>query len=56
MVSAPCGPDPAVHASAVRAYVDAGFDEVYIGQPGGEVEGLFEFYAGQAPPRLRDGS
>jgi G6PDH family F420-dependent oxidoreductase len=56
MISAPCGPDPAVHASAVRAYVDAGFDEVYIGQVGGEVEGFFEFYAGQVLPRLRDGS
>ena len=56
MISAPCGPDPGVHASAVRAYVDAGFDEVYIGQVGGEVEGFFEFYAGQVLPRLRDGS
>lgn len=55
MISAPCGPDPAIHLNAVRAYTGAGFDEVYIGQVGGEVEGFFEFYAGQVLPRLRDG-
>jgi G6PDH family F420-dependent oxidoreductase len=55
MISAPCGPDPDAHLSAVRAYLDAGFDEVYIGQAGGEVEGFFEFYAGQVLPRLREG-
>ena len=56
MISAPCGPDPAVHLGAVRAYTEAGFDEVYIGQVGGEAEGFFEFYAGQVLPRLRDGA
>ena len=55
MVSAPCGPDPATHADAVRAYTQAGFDEVYIGQVGGEAEGFFEFYAAQVLPRLRGG-
>jgi len=56
MISAPCGPDPAVHLDAVRAYAEAGFDEVYIGQVGGEAEGFFEFYAGHVLPRLRDGA
>ena len=37
----------------IRAYVDAGFDEVYIGQVGSEHAGFFEFYAGQVLPRLR---
>ncbi len=55
MISAPCGPDPDVHTGAVRAYTGAGFDEVYIGQVGGEVEGFFEFYATQVLPRLREG-
>jgi G6PDH family F420-dependent oxidoreductase len=55
MISAPCGPDPDAHVRAVRAYTDAGFDEVYIGQVGGEHEGFFEFYAGQILPRLREG-
>jgi G6PDH family F420-dependent oxidoreductase len=55
MISAPCGPDPQVHAEAVRAYTRAGFDEVYVGQVGGEAEGFFEFYATQVLPRLREG-
>ena len=55
MIAAPCGPDPDVHTGAVRAYPDAGFDEVYIGQVGGEAEGFFEFYATQVLPRLREG-
>ena len=54
MISVPCGPDPAVHLAGVRAYTNAGFDEVYVGQVGGESEGFFEFYAGQVLPRLRD--
>ena len=54
MISAPCGPDPAVHADAIRAYIEAGFDEVYIGQVGGQPEGFFEFYAQQVLPRVRN--
>jgi hypothetical protein len=44
MISAPCGPDPDVHLSAVRAYTDAGC----------ELEGFFEFYSRQVLPRLRE--
>lgn len=55
MISAPCGPDPDVHLSAIRAYPDAGFDEVYIGQVGGNLGGFFDFYAKQALPQLREG-
>jgi G6PDH family F420-dependent oxidoreductase len=54
MISAPCGPDPGVHRDAIGAYTDAGFDEVYIGQVGGNVEGFFDFYAKQVLPRLRE--
>ena len=54
-MSAPAGPDPAAHLAGVRAYVEAGFDEVYIGQVGGEHEGFFEFYSGVVLPRLREG-
>jgi hypothetical protein len=53
MISAPCGPSPDEHIKGIRAYVDAGFDEVYIGQVGPEQAGFFEFYAGQVLPRLR---
>jgi G6PDH family F420-dependent oxidoreductase len=55
MVSVPCGPDPAAHVAGVQAYTEADFDEVYIGQVGGEAEGFFEFYATQVFPRLREG-
>jgi G6PDH family F420-dependent oxidoreductase len=54
MVSAPCGPDPDVHLSGVREFTQAGFDEVYIGQVGGNQEGFFEFYAQKVLPRLRE--
>jgi G6PDH family F420-dependent oxidoreductase len=43
-ISAPCGPDPDQHLAGIRAYLDAGFDEVYIGQVGPDAEGFFEFY------------
>jgi G6PDH family F420-dependent oxidoreductase len=52
-ITAPCGPDPAVHIKAIRAYIDAGFDEVYISQVGPEQEGFFQFYAEQVLPPLR---
>jgi G6PDH family F420-dependent oxidoreductase len=55
MVSVPCGPDLAAHVAGVQAYTQADFDEVYIGQVGGEAEGFFEFYATQVFPRLREG-
>lgn len=35
MIEAACGPDPAEHAGSARAFTDAGFDEVSIGQVGG---------------------
>jgi G6PDH family F420-dependent oxidoreductase len=52
MVTAPCGPDPAVHRGAIREYLDAGFGEVFVQQVGGSAEGFFEFYAGQVLPHL----
>jgi G6PDH family F420-dependent oxidoreductase len=52
MVTAPCGPDTAVHTGAIREYLDAGFDEVFIQQVGGSAEGFFQFYAGQVLPQL----
>jgi G6PDH family F420-dependent oxidoreductase len=55
MISAPCGPDPAVHLEGINAFTAAGFDEVYIAQVGTEQEGFFEFYSEQVLPRLREG-
>jgi G6PDH family F420-dependent oxidoreductase len=53
MISAPCGPDPQVHAAALEAYTKAGFDEVYVGQVGPDTEAFFEFYARDVLPRVR---
>jgi G6PDH family F420-dependent oxidoreductase len=47
-----CGPDPERHVKAISAYLDAGFDEVYVNQIGPDQEGFFEFYARELRPRL----
>lgn len=49
----PCGADPQVHLEALRAYVDAGYDEVYVNQIGPDQKGFFDFYAEQVLPELR---
>jgi G6PDH family F420-dependent oxidoreductase len=47
-----CGPDPERHAEAVRAYIDAGFDEVYVSQIGDVDESFFTFFRTEVEPRL----
>jgi G6PDH family F420-dependent oxidoreductase len=54
MIAAPCGPDPAQYVEAIRAYENAGFDEVYLGQVGGNLDGAFDFFATQVLPRVRE--
>jgi G6PDH family F420-dependent oxidoreductase len=49
----PCGPDPEVHLEAIREYVDAGFDEIYISQMGPDQEGMIRFYEREVLPTLR---
>ncbi|NUW42350.1 LLM class F420-dependent oxidoreductase [Nonomuraea rhodomycinica] len=51
--SSPCGPDVDTHVQAIQAYVDAGFDEVYVNQIGPEQDAFFDFYAREVLPRLR---
>lgn len=48
-----CGPDVERHVAAVQAYVDAGFDEVYVSQMGPDMEGFFAFYQREVLPRVR---
>jgi G6PDH family F420-dependent oxidoreductase len=55
MVEAPCGPDPEAYVDAVRAFEQADFDEVYLQQVGGRLEGAFEFFANEVLARLRQG-
>jgi coenzyme F420-dependent glucose-6-phosphate dehydrogenase len=48
-----CGPDPERHLAAIREYVDAGYDHVYVHQVGSDQEGFFRFYERDVLPRLR---
>jgi hypothetical protein len=47
-----CGPDPEVHAQALRKYLEAGFDKVYVSQIGDDQEGFLRFYFKELQPRL----
>jgi G6PDH family F420-dependent oxidoreductase len=38
----PCGPDPEPHRETIRQYAEAGYDEVYVQQIGGNYEAFFE--------------
>lgn len=51
MVDAPCGPGPQPFVDTIRAYEQVGFDEVYLQQVGGQLDGAFEFFADQVLPR-----
>lgn len=50
--SVACGPDPERHVTAIRRYLEAGFDEVYVNQIGPEQRGFFEFWAKELQPRI----
>jgi len=39
---------------AVKEYVDAGFDTVYVNQIGPDQQGFFDFYRTKVLPRLGD--
>jgi coenzyme F420-dependent glucose-6-phosphate dehydrogenase len=47
-----CGPDPEAHLDAIRAYVDAGYDHVYLHQVGPDQEGFFRFYETDVLPKV----
>ncbi|CAN5760558.1 LLM class F420-dependent oxidoreductase [soil metagenome] len=46
------GPDPQVHAEAVKQFIDAGFDEVCVVQVGDDKEGFMRFWADEVAPLL----
>ncbi|MBI2708855.1 MAG: TIGR03557 family F420-dependent LLM class oxidoreductase [Actinobacteria bacterium] len=52
VTSIPLGPDPDRHAESLKGYVDAGFDEVYVQQIGGDQEGWLRFFTTEVLPRL----
>lgn len=48
-----CGPDVDEHVAAARPYVEAGFDELYVQQIGGDHERFFRTWADDVLPQLR---
>jgi G6PDH family F420-dependent oxidoreductase len=48
----PCGPDPERHLAAIRAFADAGYDEVYVQQIGPDQAGFIRFFEEEVRPRL----
>jgi G6PDH family F420-dependent oxidoreductase len=47
-----CGPDPERHITAIQAYVDAGYDEVYVAQMGPDQAGMIHFYQREILPHF----
>jgi G6PDH family F420-dependent oxidoreductase len=47
-----CGPDPELHVSKIRPYLEAGFDHVYLHQVGPDQAGFFRFAQDELLPRL----
>jgi hypothetical protein len=48
-----CGPDAELHLEAIRKYVAAGVDNVYVHQVGPDQAGFFRFYQHEVMPRLQ---
>jgi coenzyme F420-dependent glucose-6-phosphate dehydrogenase len=48
-----CGADPKKHLDKISAFVDAGFDHVYIHQIGPDQEAFFRFYETEILPEFR---
>lgn len=49
-----CGPDLATHVEAIRPYVEAGFDEIYVSQIGPDQAGFMEFWRRELEPALAE--
>jgi G6PDH family F420-dependent oxidoreductase len=48
-----CGPDVDAHLGAIRAYAEAGFDELYVNQIGPEQDAFFAAYREHVLPQFR---
>ena len=46
-----CGPDPERHVEAIDAYVEAGYDHVYVHQVGPDQEAFIRFAERELLPR-----
>ncbi len=50
------GPDAGAHIDAIRTYVDAGYDEIYVTQIGPRQEEFLRFYAAEVLPEFASGA
>jgi coenzyme F420-dependent glucose-6-phosphate dehydrogenase len=50
-----CGPDSNRHIEAIREFVDAGYDHVFVHQVGPDQEGFLRFYEHEVLPAVREG-
>jgi coenzyme F420-dependent glucose-6-phosphate dehydrogenase len=50
--SFPTGPDPQAHIDAIKPYIEAGYDEIYITQVGPRQEEFLRFYAREVLPEF----
>jgi G6PDH family F420-dependent oxidoreductase len=50
--STPCGPDVGPIVEAIRPYVDAGFDRIYLNQIGPDQAAFFAFFAKELGPAI----
>ncbi|HEX2031339.1 MAG TPA: TIGR03557 family F420-dependent LLM class oxidoreductase [Actinomycetota bacterium] len=48
-----CGPDADRHIEAIQAYLDVGFDHVYVHQVGPDQDGFFRIYERDVLPKFR---
>ena len=48
-----CSADPEAHLKAIRTYIEAGYDHVYVHQVGPDQEEFFRFYEREVLPKLR---
>lgn len=48
----PCGSDPKPYIERIRAFVDAGYDEIYIQQIGSEQDRFFDFWESDIAPEF----
>jgi G6PDH family F420-dependent oxidoreductase len=52
MLSLPTGPDPEPYVQQVRAFADAGFDDVHVAQIGPHQDEFFQFWRDDVAPQL----
>lgn len=52
--SVPTGPDPEPYVKALKSYVDAGYDEIYVSQIGPQQEEFFRFWERELRPAVSE--